>query len=138
MQIILEYTPCGPLTPPRLPAAPSPFGDGNSVFRGKLATSEKKKEVLMVGVRGVRGAVCAPPGVFNAEPKPPPGEKNPFAVGDWSQASTKSNHGSNHRSESGGSDNPSVHSSDGTYRSMHQKNSSAADPCRTPKQNLSA
>jgi hypothetical protein len=90
MQIMLEYTPCGPLV--RLPAAPSPFGDGNSVFRGKLSTSEKKNEVPMVGVRGVRGAVGAPRGVFEAEPKkPPPGEKSPFAVGDCSHASTKNN-----------------------------------------------
>lgn len=31
-----------------------------------------------------------------------------------------------------------MHSSDSTYRSMHQKSSSAADPSRNPKENLSA
>lgn len=50
---------------------------------GKLATSEKKKDVLTVGVLGVRG----PPGVFSSAPYPP-GENSPFAVGDCNQAST--------------------------------------------------
>ena len=50
---------------------------------GKLATSEKKKDVLTVGV----GVVCCLGlGVFNIEPKP--GENKPLAVGDCSQAST--------------------------------------------------
>jgi hypothetical protein len=49
----------------------------------KLATSEKKNDVLTVGVRGVRG----PPGVFSNVPYPP-GEKRPFAVGDCNHANT--------------------------------------------------
>ena len=78
MHIVLEYTPCGP---PRFAALLSPLGDANS-FRGKLATSEKKKDVLIVGVCGVRGAASPPRGVFKSDPKPPPGEKSPLAVGD--------------------------------------------------------
>jgi hypothetical protein len=65
------------------------LGEPNSLFLGKLATSEKKNEVVFVGVLGVRGAVPAR-GVFIADPKPkpPPGENSPFAVGDCSHAST--------------------------------------------------
>ena len=54
------------------------FGEANSPLRGRDATSEKKKDVC-VGVRGVRGI---PLGVFKAEPRPPPGENRPLAVGD--------------------------------------------------------
>lgn len=48
------------------------LGDSCS-FLGRLATSEKKKEVLTVGVLGVR---APPAGVFITEPRPP-GENNP-------------------------------------------------------------
>lgn len=73
-----------PLDPPRFVSAPG-FGDV-SVLCGKPATSEKKKEVLTVGVLGVRGATR---GVLRTELKPPPpGEKRPFAVGDCNQART--------------------------------------------------
>jgi hypothetical protein len=41
------------------------------LFLGKLATSEKKKDVLIVGVRGVRGTFL---GEFNMDASPPPGE----------------------------------------------------------------
>lgn len=71
-----------PLPPFRFVSAPG-FGDGSKLW-GRPATSEKKKEVLTVGVLGVRGATR---GVFRADEKPP-GEKRPFAVGDCSQAST--------------------------------------------------
>jgi hypothetical protein len=67
-----------------------PFCDDDDVFlpgepwaAGKLATSEKKNEVLTVGVRGV----LDPAGVFMTEFRPP-GLKRPFAVGDCSHAST--------------------------------------------------
>lgn len=63
------------------------MGDITSAPLGRLATSEKKKDVLTVGVRGVRGAFRAPRGVFNIEPKPP-GENKPLAVGDCNQART--------------------------------------------------
>ena len=53
------------------------LGDANSPLRGKEATSEKKNDVC-VGVRGVLEVL----GVFKADPKPPPGENNPCAVGD--------------------------------------------------------
>ena len=67
----------------------TPFDDEEAVFalgvaspaRGKLATSEKKKLVLTVGVPGVRA------GVFITEPYPP-GENIPLAVGDCSHAKT--------------------------------------------------
>ena len=65
-------------------ASPPAFGDVS--FPGNPATSEKKNEVLTVGVRGVRGA---PFGVLR--PKPP-GEKRPFAVGDCSHARTTKDH----------------------------------------------
>lgn len=58
------------------------FGDANSPLRGKEATSEKKNDVW-VGVRGVRAR-----GVLSADPKPPPGENKPLAVGDCNQAKT--------------------------------------------------
>jgi hypothetical protein len=60
--------------------AASLLGEANSPFRGKEATSEKKKEVLMVGVLGVLGS--PPRGVFKTDPKPPPGEKSPLEDGD--------------------------------------------------------
>lgn len=56
------------------PAASSP--------RGRLATSEKKNDVHMVGVRGVRGT---PPGVLSMDAYPP-GLNNP--VGDCNHANT--------------------------------------------------
>eukprot|EP00977_Amphora_coffeiformis_P009991 scaffold2335_cov175-Amphora_coffeaeformis.AAC.18 len=59
----------------------SGFGESCS-FLGRLATSEKKNDVVTVGVRGVLTA-----GVFVTEPSPP-GEKRPCAVGDCNQAST--------------------------------------------------
>lgn len=72
-----------PLVPPRFVSAPG-LGEV-SVLLGNPATSEKKNEVLTVGVLGVLGA---PLGVFSMEPNPP-GEKRPFAVGDCSQARTR-------------------------------------------------
>lgn len=86
MQIILEY-PLGPLR-----RAGSPGLGDTSAPLGKLATSEKKNDVLTVGVLGVRGAFRAPRGVLSIEPKPP-GENKPFAVGDCSQASTSKSAG---------------------------------------------
>lgn len=50
IQIILDI----PEAPDGLGAVPG-FGEANSPFRGRLATSEKKKDVLTVGVRGVLG-----------------------------------------------------------------------------------
>lgn len=68
----------------------SPFFDSTpgfgevSALPGSPATSEKKNEVLTVGVLGVLGI---PLGVFSIEPKPP-GENRPFAVGDCNHART--------------------------------------------------
>jgi hypothetical protein len=68
----------------------SPFFDSTpgfgevSALPGSPATSEKKNEVLTVGVRGVLGI---PLGVLSMEPKPP-GEKRPLAVGDCNHART--------------------------------------------------
>ena len=50
IQIMLDM----PGAPACLNAAPG-FGEANSPFRGRLATSEKKNEVLTVGVLGVLG-----------------------------------------------------------------------------------
>jgi hypothetical protein len=75
IQMILEIPPfCDFLS-----SFSAAFGES---WRGKLATSEKKKDVLTVGVLGVRAA-----GVFITEPSAP-GENNPCAVGDCSHAST--------------------------------------------------
>ena len=63
-----------------LPGSASPCL-GVSPLRTKLATSEKKKDVLTVGVPGVRGT-SGPLGVFMMEFRPPPGEKSPLPVGD--------------------------------------------------------
>jgi hypothetical protein len=60
MQIMLEIPFCARL-------APSPLGVKLSLPRGRLATSEKKNDVLTVGVLGVRGAPTAW-GVFKMEP----------------------------------------------------------------------
>lgn len=60
------------------------FGD-ESPPRGNDATSEKKKDVLTVGVRGVR--VSAPLGVLSIDPNPP-GENRPFEFGECNHAST--------------------------------------------------
>lgn len=43
-----------PAAPACLSAAPG-LGEANSPFRGRLATSEKKNDVLTVGVLGVLG-----------------------------------------------------------------------------------
>mmetsp|Transcript_29453 Transcript_29453/g.45343 ORF Transcript_29453/g.45343 Transcript_29453/m.45343 type:complete len:94 (-) Transcript_29453:1310-1591(-) len=80
MQMMFEYPLC---EPPLLPPSPPGFGE-TSPLRGKPATSEKKKDVLTVGVLGVRGP---PRGVFIIDPKPP-GENRPFAVGDCNHART--------------------------------------------------
>jgi len=61
------------------------FGDAHSPPLGKPATSEKKNDVLKVGVCGAFGT--PPRGVFNIDPRPP-GEKRPFAVGECNQANT--------------------------------------------------
>ena len=58
----------------------SGFGESCS-FLGRLATSEKKNDVVTVGVRGPAA------GVFVTEPSPP-GENRPCAVGDCNHAST--------------------------------------------------
>mmetsp|Transcript_12470 Transcript_12470/g.35710 ORF Transcript_12470/g.35710 Transcript_12470/m.35710 type:complete len:86 (-) Transcript_12470:1118-1375(-) len=71
-------------TPRDPPLFESPPGLGEVSLPGNPATSEKKNDVLTVGVLGVLGA---PLGVFNIEPKPP-GEKRPFAVGDCNHART--------------------------------------------------
>lgn len=60
MQMIFEMPFCARL----LALSPCPFGVKLSLPRGRLATSEKKKDVLTVGVLGVRGA-C---GVFMIDP----------------------------------------------------------------------
>lgn len=65
-------------------AAPG-FGEVHSPPRGKPATSEKKKEVLKVGVLGV--LVIPAFGVFNIDPIPP-GENSSFPVGECNQANT--------------------------------------------------
>lgn len=54
--------------------------------RARPATSEKKKDVLTLGVPGVRG-IKGPLGVFMMEFSPP-GENNPLAVGDCNQFNT--------------------------------------------------
>ena len=77
IQIIFDT----PLDPPRFD---SPPGLGEASLPGNPATSEKKNDVLTLGVLGVLGA---PRGVFNIEPRPP-GEKRPFAVGDCNHART--------------------------------------------------
>jgi hypothetical protein len=65
-------------------AAPD-FGEAHSPPLGRPATSEKKKDVLNVGVGG---ALSIPPrGVFSIDPKPP-GEKRSFDVGECNHAST--------------------------------------------------
>jgi hypothetical protein len=61
MQMIFEIPFCARLL------ALSPFGVKLSLPRGRLATSEKKKDVLTVGVLGVRGAPAAC-GVFMIDP----------------------------------------------------------------------
>jgi hypothetical protein len=65
-------------------------GDAQSPSRGRPATSEKKKDVLLyVGVWGIFRAepVQIARGVFNIEPNPP-GEKSPLADGECSHANT--------------------------------------------------
>lgn len=78
MQIMLDI----PRESPFFDSTPG-FGEV-SALPGSPATSEKKNEVLTVGVLGVLGI---PLGVFSIELKPP-GEKRPFAVGDCNHAST--------------------------------------------------
>lgn len=78
IQIIFDT----PRPPPRFVSPPG-FGEV-SVLCGKPATSEKKNEVLTVGVLGVRGATL---GVLRTEENPP-GEKRPLAVGDCNHART--------------------------------------------------
>ena len=65
--------------PPFFDVSAPAFGE-TSPLRGKPATSEKKNDVLTVGVLGVLGTP-APRGVFIIEPSPP-GENKPLAVGD--------------------------------------------------------
>ena len=77
MQMMLDT----PRVPPFFDSDPG-FGDVSPP--GSPATSEKKKEVLTLGVLGVLGA---PLGVFRMEPKPP-GEKSPFAEGDCNHERT--------------------------------------------------
>lgn len=66
-------------------ASPPDLGDDDISPRGRAAASEKKKDVLTDGVRGVRGKPAL--GVFSMDPKPP-GEKRPFELGEWSHART--------------------------------------------------
>ena len=64
-------------------AAPG-FGEVHSPPRGKPATSEKKNDVLNVGVLG---AFIPALGVFSIDPIPP-GENSSFVVGECNQANT--------------------------------------------------
>lgn len=73
------------LSPSEAPFAAPDLGERNSPPRGNPATSEKKKDVLNVGVGG--SFETAPLGVFNMDPKPP-GENILFTDGDWSHANT--------------------------------------------------
>lgn len=85
MQIMLLLPRPFALGFPLSEATAAGFGDAHSPPLGKPATSEKKNEVVNVGVFGV--LVSPPRGVFNIDPRPP-GEKSSFVVGDCNHAKT--------------------------------------------------
>mmetsp|Transcript_8178 Transcript_8178/g.9516 ORF Transcript_8178/g.9516 Transcript_8178/m.9516 type:complete len:113 (+) Transcript_8178:1584-1922(+) len=82
-KVLPTVAPPGPVFDPDL------IGDAQSPPRGKPATSEKKKDVLNVGVWGflTNEPVTPARGVFNMDPNPP-GENSPFAVGECNHANT--------------------------------------------------